>query len=276
MRRASSRKANIDSCYSFIHASSRQELRARRAVRRSGRIRPGAAVAASRSRPAAARPSSGSSTPQPLLLEEGGVDAVTTRAIAERAGITAPSLYRFFADREQVLDALIEQHLERLSDVPCRGRGRLDAVVSDRVRGSASSASTSLTSGPTATPPGCGWTGASHRPCARRCCGTTSGPPSACTAWPSRPGSPAQQADPLVFVMVVELGDRILDLAFRERRDPDPDVIRQGRVALTAYLTAALDDSATPRSGAPCPRIDRSPPHFAAGTRPPPPRADHL
>ena len=39
------------------------------------------------------------------LIDEGGVDAVTTRVIADRAGITAPSLYRFFADREQVLDA---------------------------------------------------------------------------------------------------------------------------------------------------------------------------
>ena len=48
------------------------------------------------------------------------------------------------------------------------------------------------------------------------------------------------QTELLVFVMLVELGDRILDLAFRERRDPDPDVIRQGRIALTAYLAAAL------------------------------------
>ncbi len=53
-------------------------------------------------------------------------------------------------------------------------------------------------------------------------------------------GLAAPQTDLLVFVMAVELGDRILDLAFRERRDPDPDVIRQGRIALTAYLAAAL------------------------------------
>ena len=53
-------------------------------------------------------------------------------------------------------------------------------------------------------------------------------------------GLASPQADPQVFVMLVELGDRILDLAFRERRDPDPGVIRQGRIALTAYLAAAL------------------------------------
>ncbi len=40
--------------------------------------------------------------------------------------------------------------------------------------------------------------------------------------------------------MLVELGDRILDLAFREHRDPDPDVIGHGRIALSAYLATAL------------------------------------
>ncbi len=49
------------------------------------------------------------------LIDGGGVDAVTTRAIATRAGLTAPSLYRFFADREQILDALVERHLGRLT-----------------------------------------------------------------------------------------------------------------------------------------------------------------
>ena len=37
-----------------------------------------------------------------------GMDAATTRAIAERAGVAIPSLYRFFADRDEILDALAE------------------------------------------------------------------------------------------------------------------------------------------------------------------------
>jgi AcrR family transcriptional regulator len=36
------------------------------------------------------------------------VDAAATRAIAERAGVAIPSLYRFFADRDEILDALAE------------------------------------------------------------------------------------------------------------------------------------------------------------------------
>ena len=37
-----------------------------------------------------------------------GVDAAATRAIAERGGVAIPSLYRFFADRDEILDALAE------------------------------------------------------------------------------------------------------------------------------------------------------------------------
>ena len=173
------------------------------------------------------------------LIEEGGVDAVTTRAIAGRAAITAPSLYRFFADREQVLDALIEQHLGRLSaflaeaetgwtprslpefverELGCyaayfqanRNTARLwlDGRVSPTVRAEVLRY---------------------NRRTARRLHGVA-----------VAAGLAAPQTELLVFVMLVELGDRILDLAFRERRDPDPDVIRQGRIALTAYLAAAL------------------------------------
>jgi hypothetical protein len=40
------------------------------------------------------------------LVGDEGVDPATTRGIAERAGVTAPSLYRFFADRHKILDTL--------------------------------------------------------------------------------------------------------------------------------------------------------------------------
>jgi len=45
------------------------------------------------------------------IVGEQGVEAATTRAIAERAGVTPPSLYRFFDDRDAILDALLEAML---------------------------------------------------------------------------------------------------------------------------------------------------------------------
>lgn len=49
-----------------------------------------------------------------VIIDEDGVDAATTRSIADRAGVAYPSLYRFFKDRDQILDSLIERHLTQL------------------------------------------------------------------------------------------------------------------------------------------------------------------
>jgi AcrR family transcriptional regulator len=52
------------------------------------------------------------------IADEEGVDAATTRAIADRAGVSYPSLYRFFADRDAILDELMEQHCAEI-DARC-------------------------------------------------------------------------------------------------------------------------------------------------------------
>jgi AcrR family transcriptional regulator len=45
------------------------------------------------------------------LLREHGADAVTTRAVAQAAGMQAPTIYRFFDDKEALLDAVAEHVL---------------------------------------------------------------------------------------------------------------------------------------------------------------------
>lgn len=42
------------------------------------------------------------------LLHDEGVDAVTTRAVAARAGVQAPTIYRLFGDKDGLLDAVAE------------------------------------------------------------------------------------------------------------------------------------------------------------------------
>ena len=45
------------------------------------------------------------------LLREQGADAVTTRAVAQAAGMQAPTIYRFFEDKDALLDAVAEHVL---------------------------------------------------------------------------------------------------------------------------------------------------------------------
>ncbi len=48
------------------------------------------------------------------LVLEGGVDAATTTAIATRAGVGASSLYRFFSDRDELFARLLEAEIAQI------------------------------------------------------------------------------------------------------------------------------------------------------------------
>jgi len=49
-----------------------------------------------------------------LLEREGDEDAITLRSVAREAGISAPSIYAHFADREAILDAVLDLAFDRL------------------------------------------------------------------------------------------------------------------------------------------------------------------
>jgi AcrR family transcriptional regulator len=49
-----------------------------------------------------------------LIAEDGGHDALTLRAVARAAGITAPSIYAHFADLDEVMKAVVEAQFEAL------------------------------------------------------------------------------------------------------------------------------------------------------------------
>ena len=49
-----------------------------------------------------------------LLVETGCAKAVSIRSVAERAGVTSPSIYLHFADKDALLDAVCAQHFQEL------------------------------------------------------------------------------------------------------------------------------------------------------------------
>lgn len=67
------------------------------------------------------------------LLEESGPDALTMRALADRLGIKAPSLYKHFPDKQAVEVELVAQMLtesaEACEEAERRAPGSLEALT---------------------------------------------------------------------------------------------------------------------------------------------------
>jgi AcrR family transcriptional regulator len=51
-----------------------------------------------------------------LLLETGHAKAVSIRSVAQRVGVTPPSIYLHFEDKEALLDAVCARYFEKLDD----------------------------------------------------------------------------------------------------------------------------------------------------------------
>ena len=52
-----------------------------------------------------------------LLLETGHAKSVSIRSVAQRVGVTSPSIYLHFADKDALLDAVCARYFERLDEV---------------------------------------------------------------------------------------------------------------------------------------------------------------
>src|SRR5262245_32146806 len=62
------------------------------------------------------------------LVVEGGVEALSTRAIARAADVPVASLYQYFADKEEVVLALLERDLAEKNAQLAEDLARLDVL----------------------------------------------------------------------------------------------------------------------------------------------------
>ena len=60
------------------------------------------------------------------LVVSGGVDALSTRAIAAAAAVPVASLYQYFADKDDILLALVERDIEEMDARVATGIAALD------------------------------------------------------------------------------------------------------------------------------------------------------
>ena len=168
------------------------------------------------------------------IVDEHGVDAATTRTIADRAGVAYPSLYRFFADRDEILDRLLERHLTDI-DARAEAAERTWDISSiwDLVNAELELHIAYYREHPSAARL---WMGgrqstavvnqvhARMRTLAQRIYDRLVGAHLI-----------GDDVDPRAVLVAVEIADRILEFAYRGGHDFDEAILEHGRRALIAY-----------------------------------------
>ncbi|MFH9063907.1 TetR family transcriptional regulator [Streptomyces coeruleorubidus] len=173
------------------------------------------------------------------LLDEVGYDALSTRAVAQRAGVPIGSVYRFFGNKRQMVDALAQRNLEhyserivqRLREAGDGGwREAMDAVLDEYLEMKRTAPGFSLVDFGNQIPVGARQGEPNHR-VADRLTELLSG-------YLDRE---ADEELRRVFLIAVETADTLVHLAFRVAPEGDQKIIEEMREMLRAYLARVLD-----------------------------------
>ncbi|EFL31086.1 TetR family transcriptional regulator [Streptomyces viridochromogenes DSM 40736] len=172
------------------------------------------------------------------LLDEVGYDALSTRAVAHRAQVPIGSVYRFFGNKRQMVDALGQRNLERYSArvterLEEAGEGgwrvAMDAVLDEYLEMKRSAPGFSLVDFGNQIPVG-SRAEPNHR-VADRLTELLAG----------HLGREPDEELRRVFLIAVETADTLVHLAFRVAPEGDEKVIEEMREMLRAYLARVLD-----------------------------------
>ncbi|MDV9175259.1 TetR/AcrR family transcriptional regulator [Streptomyces sp. W16] len=174
------------------------------------------------------------------LLDEVGYDALSTRAVAVRAGVPIGSVYRFFGNKRAMADALAQRNLERytervterLKEAGGGGgwRAAVDAVLDEYIAMKRTAPGFSLVDFGNQIPVGSGHAEPNHR-VADRLTDLLSG------YLAREPDEDLRRT----FLIAVETADSLVHLAFRVAPEGDEKVIEETREMLRAYLARVLD-----------------------------------
>ncbi|HLL33345.1 MAG TPA: TetR/AcrR family transcriptional regulator [Streptomyces sp.] len=173
------------------------------------------------------------------LLDEVGYDALSTRAVAQRAGVPIGSVYRFFGNKRQMADALAQRNLDRYADRvtarlkdarPGDWRAAMDAVLDEYLAMKRTAPGFSLVDFGNQIPVGARQGEPNHR-VADRLTDLLAG---------------FLRRDPddelrRTFLIAVETADTLVQLAFRVEPQGDERIIGEMREMLRCYLGRVLD-----------------------------------
>ncbi|ANH95279.1 MULTISPECIES: TetR/AcrR family transcriptional regulator [unclassified Streptomyces] len=172
------------------------------------------------------------------LLDEVGYDALSTRAVALRAGVPIGSVYRFFGNKRAMADALAHRNLERYSErvqerlaglADDGWRSAMDAVLDEYLAMKRTAPGFSLVDFGNQIPLGARHAEPNHR-LADRLTQLLAG------YLRREPDDDLRRA----FLIAVETADTLVQLAFRVDPEGDERIIEEMRELLRAYLGRVL------------------------------------
>jgi AcrR family transcriptional regulator len=173
------------------------------------------------------------------LLDEGGYEPLSTRAVALRAGVPIGSVYRFFGNKRAMVDALAERNLERYSERVTRrlakaeGKGgwqvAMDAILDEYLDMKRTAPGFSLVDFGNQIPVGAR-AEPNHR-VADRLTDLLS------TYLDREPDEDLRR----MFLIAVETADTLVHLAFRVLPEGDEKIIEETRALLRGYLGRVLN-----------------------------------
>src|SRR5690242_18457037 len=173
------------------------------------------------------------------LLDEVGYDALSTRAVALRAGVPIGSVYRFFGNKRQMADALAQRNLERYTERVTERlkearkgdwRAAMDAVLDEYLDMKRTAPGFSLVDFGNQIPVGVRL-GEPNTRVADRLTALLAG------YLDRTPDDELRR----VFLVAVESADTLVQLAFRTDPAGDEAIITETRELLRAYLARTLD-----------------------------------
>ncbi|MET8137982.1 MULTISPECIES: TetR/AcrR family transcriptional regulator [unclassified Streptomyces] len=173
------------------------------------------------------------------LLDEVGYDGLSTRAVAQRAGVPIGSVYRFFGNKRAMADALAQRNLEiyaervtlSLRETDGGGwRAAMDAVLDEYLAMKRTAPGFSLVDFGNQIPVGARYAEPNTR-VADRLTDLLSG------YLDRDPDDDLRRS----FLVAVETADTLVHLAFRVSPEGDERIIEETRELLRAYLARVLD-----------------------------------
>ena len=169
------------------------------------------------------------------LVVTQSVEELSTRAIAQSAEVPVASLYQYFADKEEVLLALIERDMAEMDEQLAVELTALDQLSAEAVVRAATEAFVTVYHRRPAFVeiylrgrgnPAIAKFGRLHNV---RIAATL-------REFLLAEGLCTEELSPTAVVLAVEIGDRMFQLAFESVDGGDPEIVEEGRRMLTAYL----------------------------------------